>query len=214
MPGPTRLAPAPARSPRGMTIAKGQEMKPAMRLKVNELTKSTLPALALVGLLALGSCGASDAPQDQAALTKSRATWTTARDAAHGDYIYEVLRTTFIGGVYTTRISVGDNRVTKREYQAAIGGDGIENPVATDWVETGVDQVGTHPEGAPAVTIDELYTRCQDDVLTRDRSSNDITLLFRPDGILDTCAYTPRGCQDDCATGVWVSTLEFLTESP
>jgi hypothetical protein len=189
-----------------------------MRLNVNELTKTEPGAgwivLALAGLLALGACGGSDDAQDQAALTKSRAAWTTARDAAHGDYIYEVLRTTFIGGAYTTRISVADNRVTKREYQAAIGGAGIETPVTTDWVETGAGEVGTHPEGAPAVTIDELYDRCRDDVLPRDRGSNDLTLLFRADGILDTCAYTPRGCQDDCSMGVWVSTLEFVSASP
>ena len=188
------------------------------RLYVNRLTKaepaSGLFALALAGLVAVGGCNGSDDAQDQAALTKSRASWNSARDAAHGDYIYEVLRTTFIGGSSTTRISVAGNRVTKREYQAAIGGGpGIENPVATDWVETGIE-VGTHLDGEPPVTIDALYDRCRDDVLPRDRASNDITLVFRADGILDTCVYTPRGCQDDCASGVWVSTLEFATAAP
>jgi hypothetical protein len=194
-----------------------KEIAPTMRLERNNRTKSHpaagLLSLALAGLVTLGACGDSDDGRDQAALIKSRAAWTAARDAAQGDYIYEVLRTTFIGGVYTTRISIAHNLVTKRAYQAALGGAGMENPVATDWVETGVE-VGTHLEGAPALTIDQLYNRCRDDVLAVNRSSNDITLLFRADGILDTCVYTPRGCQDDCATGVWVNTLEFLTESP
>jgi len=44
----------------------------------------------------------------------------------------------------------------------------------------------------------------------RDPGDNFITLTFDANGLVQTCSYFPKNCQDDCAVGVRVSSLEFV----
>lgn len=40
--------------------------------------------------------------------------------------------------------------------------------------------------------------------------SNDFYLWFREDRVLETCEYAPKGCVDDCSSGVNITDFEFL----
>jgi hypothetical protein len=65
----------------------------------------------------------------------------------------------------------------------------------TRWVETRVT-LGSHGDGAPVATIDELYDLCERKVLSPVRDAAP-RLYFRPDGILMHCAYLVGQC-DEC----------------
>jgi hypothetical protein len=65
------------------------------------------------------------------------------------------------------------------------------------WVERGAE-VGKNEEGAPALTIDELYAACESRVLGRHPELN-ARLYFHPNGLLMQCGFAAGQC-DDCPT--------------
>lgn len=91
-------------------------------------------------------------------------------------------------------------------------------PVPTprqSWVELGA-QVGIHDEGALALTIPELYDRCEAEILRP--GAGPIRLYFHPTGVLMHCGRTKAACPD-CETvsihaysvqsiGHWAATLD------
>lgn len=88
-----------------------------------------------------------------------------------------------------------------------------ENNDNTDdqgWAETEPAELGTHPEGADAKTIDELYDECADSVLTESPAQNEFFLEFAHGGLLSRCTYVPNNCADDCAFGVSIDSITFL----
>lgn len=120
----------------------------------------------LVAVLALTApCSAADdvaAPTDVERLATSRATWEQARDAAGGNYSYEVPQV-FMMSRQTTRFVVQQGKVVERSFEQFVGPPGPPPPgggspvPTTAWTETGAD-IGTHGDGAaPPRTVDELY---------------------------------------------------------
>ena len=84
-----------------------------------------------------------------------------------------------------------------------------EGITESTWAEDATS-LGTHPEGAPLLTIDEIYERCESEVLIKDPAANWITLTLSENGVLQTCSYFPKSCADDCATGFSIDSLELL----
>lgn len=103
-----------------------------------------------------------DAGRDLERLAASRATWEKARDAAGGNYSYEVLQITLVSR-QTTRIVVRQGKVVERSFEQSISvpravepGRPAPAPKKT-WTETG-DEIGSHGDGAaPPRTVEELY---------------------------------------------------------
>lgn len=125
-------------------------------------TMTVLAAAALV-CLADDTKPASDLER----LAASRATWEKARDAADGDYSYEVLEITLVSR-QTTRIVVKKGKVVERSFEQQTSvppaaEPGRSAPVSKPgWTETGAE-IGTHGDGAaPPLTVDELYAKAAD----------------------------------------------------
>lgn len=148
-------------------------------------------------------CGPS--PEElQSDLADSRAKWDTQVLAAGGNYTYTREFHSFLGFSARTTIVVRDNAVTERHFksQHVSGGD------ATTWSEIGAE-VGSHDEGAPAVLMEALYDECANDVLTVDFDEHFINVFFNTDGLLQVCQSTNVHCNDDCARGPSIGSIEL-----
>ena len=148
-------------------------------------------------------CGPS--PEElQADLAESRSAWDATVAANGASYTYVSEFHSFLGFSSQTTIVVEDNVVVERHFKAQHTGGGD----ATTWSEIG-GEVGSHPEGAPALLVDDLYDQCADEVLIQDFDDNFIHLSFDDAGLLQACQFTPRLCQDDCSRGPSISSIEL-----
>ena len=157
------------------------------------------------------------APNGETALTRlaqSRRLWQAfrahrtrdARDvgwmpAREGD-AYSYIRAEELASdrVAFTLLVVDGERVTLRALveadpalleQDAFRGEG--NAVLSRWVERGA-QVGGHPDGAPAFSIERLYDECAR--LISEHPASPPRLYFHPNGVLMHCGLDPEACED------------------
>jgi hypothetical protein len=134
-------------------------------------------------------------------LARSQAAWATLKGRNGPDYSYVNRETIYpFGGTLTTTIEVRGDRVVRRSFDGS-----------RPWTETGAT-LGTHREdrAAPAITIDELYARCETEVLNSDETQYELYLSTHEDGVIASCKRSPRGCNDDCDRGFAVSSYQFL----
>lgn len=138
-------------------------------------------------------------------LAQSAERWQQARDAAGNSYTYTSEFQSFTGFGGRTTLVVDDGLIVERHYKAQhiSGGDSFQ------WSEFGSD-VGTHSEGASALLIDDLYTQCEEEVLTKSEDDHWINLVVDSrDGLMRSCTASHRQCQDDCSRGPNIATISF-----
>ena len=141
-------------------------------------------------------------------LNESRGTWEAQRDAHQGSYTYSTYFQSWTGYRSNTTVVVDDNTVVERSFSSSFPNE-QGTIVEESWQETTPETLGEHQEGAPAKTIDALYTDCAENVLSQSPQMNDIFLEFRSDGILERCTYVPNNCADDCEEGIRIDSLTF-----
>lgn len=140
-------------------------------------------------------------------LAESLLDWQALKETHGGAYEYDVVFASWIGFRSTTTLEVRDDEMVGRSYEAY----DAEGELTESWTEEGA-ALGSHESGAPLRTVEALYDVCRDEVLTQDRSENDIFLEFREDGVLKQCEYFPKNCADDCFVGVSIDDLRFLDQ--
>jgi hypothetical protein len=150
-------------------------------------------------------CQSEDQNPLQAELESSRAGWRELVRAQGETYSYS--QSTESWTTYKTRTAqqIQDGVVTYRRFESNTPNPGGQPPsdIVLRWEERGAE-IGSHIEGFAPATVDQLYDRCRDEVLTQDPKTNDITLVFQDHNVLGGCGYVPHGCVDDCWMGVSV----------
>jgi hypothetical protein len=154
--------------------------------------------------------GAIDAGRFDAAVRA----WQVAKQDTSATYSYRVSTQSWIGVGTDTVLNVRGDVVVSREFTrwAQDATTGARTTTAT-WRED-ASQLGTHAEGAAVATLDVLYQRCADEVLTRDPDTNRIYFGTYASGVLAHCTYVPRECADDCSSGVTVEALALCQGDP
>jgi len=84
---------------------------------------------------------------------------------------------------------------------------------AETWEEVGAQQVGAHPDGAPALTAEQLFADCETS-LAHDPSKNTLTLTIGSVGVPTRCGFTPFNCLDDCYSGFELSPTSPVVGCP
>lgn len=159
-----------------------------------------------LALVVFACSGDKDPDPIQADFAESRTTFDTLAGAEDNSYSYERFDQSWVGFADRTKIVVEQDVVVERENTS--WSDFPGGVVEGSYIEQGAD-VGMNADGFPAKTIPELYEQCENEVLTKDPATNDITLSFHPDGVLAVCTYYPHGCQDDCTSGIRIENLQF-----
>jgi hypothetical protein len=124
------------------------------------------------------------------------AAWKTTKASCDGAYHYTLAYTSSTGGGSITKVAIVDDQPTVRRYGGFPGDTSI-----APYEETGA-QVGTHSQGWPASTMEQLHDTCVDNGM------NGSSLTFQADarGVIEHCYSTVKaGCQTDCSAGFNVS---------
>lgn len=143
--------------------------------------------------------------------------WNILKKENGASYIYDVSFKSFSGFSSVTKITVIDNKVLKRAYNSYSrfdeDGKELKNGEALREIESYEETestIGQNSSGAKALIIDDLYETCLKDVLTVKEIENEIIFTASDNGLLKTCVYIPKGCQDDCSMGVSISNFEWI----
>ncbi|HEY2901268.1 MAG TPA: hypothetical protein VGL59_11875 [Polyangia bacterium] len=114
--------------------------------------------LATVGL----ACGKSTNDGGYTAeLQRAKATWASAKPTCPSYYYTATVRS-FFGFCSETTIDIANDQPTRRSF-ARFDATGCSNGDAgllEAWDELGTQQIDTHSDGAPALTVEGLFDVC------------------------------------------------------
>lgn len=131
--------------------------------------------------------------------------WRSIKKKEGESYSYTRNFSSVFGFGSNTKITVTNRIVTKREYQSYTANEsGTE--IRDSRIEN-QEELGEHEEGAEPVTLDSIHNSCKNDILTVNETDNYITFLAENDGILSTCSYFLKYCQDDCSIGFNITSI-------
>tara|TARA_R110002050_G_scaffold4573_1_gene22076 strand:- start:57604 stop:58155 length:552 start_codon:yes stop_codon:yes gene_type:complete len=148
--------------------------------------------------------------------SRSLNTWNTLKEINGTSYTYEVSSGSVFGFGSTTQITVKNNIVISRVYEAYSIYDndnnyvGYDNRIISITYSENSENLGSNDSGASPVIIDDLYTTCLNDYLSVNSSSNTIGFEVDDSNIIKACYYVPNGCQDDCSTGITLTDFKWL----
>jgi hypothetical protein len=166
----------------------------AHALQLGRCMRTTIASFAILGTLLVSACDDSVSSTEQ--LDTSHDTWEQASDGKAYSYSRRGLSWLGYNGVTTITVRE-DGVVVRRDFTPSGGGAG--------WTESG-DEIGSHDEGSPAKTLEELYADC-DDVLAADPATHDINFELDDQGFLKTCYSAQRSCEEDCFSGIQLDAL-------
>ncbi len=129
-----------------------------------------------------------------------------AQYASEPNYRYERSTASLVGNWRTT-IVVSDGAVSERSYSYSSHSD-----PSTDvaWTETGAD-VGTHDDGAPALTILELHDACREHLMSLDRIEHHLLVEVDGSGRMTLCGGEYRTLIADAADGDYIRIENFVS---
>jgi hypothetical protein len=136
--------------------------------------------------------------------SKSYQAWRDFKKANGDSYSYQVSTSSWIGIGSETTFTIKQGKITERSFvRKAYLTSGPS--VVLEWKED-ENQLGTHPEGATLMTMDEVYAKARDEWLLK-RDNAHTYFEAKNDGMISLCGYVPNGCQDDCFNGI---TIKFI----
>jgi hypothetical protein len=157
-------------------------------------------------------------------LAASRRAWQALEEAASGNYEYDVAFQSWVGFGHTTTIVVRNGKVVERrlvkfdrnqpqavELGAAPDGDGrVRRPPEPDrWTET-AEQLGSHAEGAAAMTVADLYAEAVTIMAVEPTEDRELSVAYFPNGVLQHCFWIDRRIADDAPrTGPMITALRM-----
>jgi len=156
-------------------------------------------------LLPLVACADPEQDPNHQQLNSSWDTWEVAKTEAADTYQYVRTASIWTGERFETTVVVSSGVVVERSYVAY---DGDE--LTDSWTEY-ADDLGSHESGFEALTLDDLYSECQADVLPRADDVNSLTLTTFEDGLLQDCYTVDQSLEDSGADGI---SLESISLEP
>ena len=171
-------------------------------------TRKTISILTLVLVASsLSHHNSVFAEAEQEQLQASQLKWEQLRASCEGNYSYTVTTFSFTGYRTTTTVTIRDNKVHQRKYEAFGGAPPVPLPVKPNgkppvikplksWTETGA-KLGTHKEGAKPQTLDVLYQFAAK-IIQRDLAPHEKRYVrFFKNGLLKSCFTIDTRIADD-----------------
>jgi len=139
----------------------------------------------------------------QHVLTSQR-TWQKTLAGHGGSYTYATGFGSWSGFGHERTVTVQAGTVVAQTYLAF----DREGATTDQWIEAG-PSVGSHNRGTPPPTIDQLYTQCLDEVLTKNPKDHAFYVAFFDNGLLAHCTVRHKQCADDCSEGPGIWFIEW-----
>ena len=183
--------------------------------------KVCFSASAILFLFSNVGVGQDKATDHRAQLERSLQTWQKLKKVCGGNYSYRVRWSSFAGFGHETVVAVQRNKVVERRFTefnrrrpAPPPADVGKQTDPGGWVE-GKRELGSHKQGAAAVTLDQLYEQAAK-VLQKDLDPNTGRYLrFNQQGLLLSCFDVDRRIADDAPRkGVVITSIELSAGKP
>lgn len=140
---------------------------------------------------------------------KSYKAWQDFRKSSDNSYRYSVHTASWTGASSQTIITVKAGKVVRRSYIAKMIDRETNKPVVVkEWNENQED-INTHDYAASPITLDEVYHKAKTDWLKK-RDHADTYFETKNQGMISSCGYIEKGCQDDCFIGVSIDFIEKI----
>jgi hypothetical protein len=165
-----------------------------------------LPAIII--LISITGCK-KDSIANESEFNKSYNAWLSFKSTAHNTYLYTTSFGSIFGYGSETKITVINGKVTSRDFTAVRQRrDGTnKQDTVSQWHED-ADHINTHPNDAgESLTLDDVYQKAKATWLKADKKTNDIYFEAKNTGMISTCGFVPKGCQDDCFNGITISLI-------
>lgn len=141
---------------------------------------------------------------------QSEKEWKKLKNKHQNSYSYTVGEESFSGFGSETTITVMNGEVVSRKYEAYMISENDGSKEITETYTETEDDLGSHSEGAPPVTLDELYEDCGTEYLMVDPETNTIYFDTNEEGVISLCGHVPELCGDDCFVGFRLTKFEWL----
>lgn len=139
---------------------------------------------------------------------KSYRAWRDFQSRSGDSYVYQVIGGSWVGYNWETTITVKKGKAVERTYilKGALAGGPLT--LMKEWKEEEA-QLGTHAEGDPAITLNDIYMKAKGEWL---KKRDDATTYFEAgnDGMISVCGYVPKNCADDCFRGIHIKFIREL----
>lgn len=156
-------------------------------------------------IMFLSSCEKDEIPFN-GEFEKSKETWDMYKKAVNNSYSYISYFVSSEGGYEETKIIVENGKVVGRIFKSFVY---PESDVKEYWVEN-ISNLNAHANGAESLTLDEIYQKANNEWLRVDIQKNDVYFTTDMNGLIASCGYVPKGCQDDCFFGVHIKSITSL----
>jgi hypothetical protein len=148
---------------------------------------------------------------------KSLQTWNTLKKENNNSYSYISSYQSWTGNYSNTKIEVKNGIPISRNYETGVMEYNISDNNKVDIKNTKNDtysenqsNLGTHKSGFSAITIDDIYKKCITSMLKVSILNNTINFELDKNGLISSCGYTPKNCQDDCFRGIEISNFQWI----
>lgn len=137
-------------------------------------------------------------------LAAAQAAWAAAKPSCPV-YRYETRVTSVFGFCTTTTIAIANDLAISRSLIAdrSFCSPSPDGGVVEQWSETVASDVGTHADGAPARTVEQLIAACGQ-ILASDPSKYEVSFGVASNGVPTHCTARLINCVDDCTDGIQI----------
>jgi hypothetical protein len=129
------------------------------------------------------------------------------KKSSANSYTYIATTGSIFGYSSTTTITVTNGVVVSRDYKAYRLNDNHQSVLYLNWTED-KSNISTHTQGQEAFRLDQIYAKAKNEWLKVDSKANDIYFETDANGLIASCGYVPKGCQDDCFNGITISSIQ------
>jgi len=168
-----------------------------------------LTAFILLISIALSACKKDAVRTDY---DKCYTKWLEFKAVSNNSYSYIAYSSLAFGNRSETKLTIQNGKIIARDYVASRYKPGTsQTEVFKSWAESGAT-LNTHSDGYELLTLDQVYSKAKTEWLQADKKGNDIYFEAKNNGMLSSAGYVPKGCMDDCFTGINIKEIKVYVK--
>ncbi|MBD1392088.1 hypothetical protein [Mucilaginibacter glaciei] len=137
--------------------------------------------------------------------------WQAFKKKSNSSYSYTAYNGSIFGGHAETIFTIKNDKIISRKYIAGSYKPNTDSLIiSTTWTEDAATLNTHNNAGHELLTLDQVYNKAETEWFRVDPKENDIYFEAANAGLISTAGYVPKGCQDDCLTGIHIKDIKAL----
>ena len=159
--------------------------------------KSSLPALSIAN------------KELEQKFNNSANTWNKLKKQNNDSYEFSINEAGELGQFSITKLVVKKGKVIERTFLKTENNNSGFAKLKEIYKETG-RSVGQNSKGHVPITLDQIYQDCAANRLTGNEKTQILSLRLDNNGIINTCGYSLKNCEENCFKGNSISGFKWL----